>query len=199
VASHNDSTSISLKETESSFRLTQPSIAFQWRTKKNNFHEIELSQVWFGKVATKSEEIDRQTNQKETQGGQETWKSSFSLRYEYVLNFRKKATTKLVPSIGFGAGTYFNRSKTEPLVSNSFPAATTQLGLKLYVTPRLSYYFNPRWFLDVNLPICASDLNMTRFKVENPAFTSAQQTSSSSVFETFPKMFSARIGIGLKL
>jgi hypothetical protein len=192
-------TNVTYYESYRSFQLIQPAIAFQWKSGKSNFHEIEVSGIRLGKQGTKTDQYDKRTNVRQTVGGADIFQTSLAVRYEYILNFNKKADHKLVPSLGFGAGTQYSRVKQEPHISNSFPTASTQVSLKLYLTPRLTYYLNSKLFLDVNIPVCVSDWNTTVFHVENPAFTPSQQRSTNSTVTGFPKILSGRIGIGLKL
>lgn len=194
-----DSTMSTIFETNKSFQIIQPTLAFQWKSGSNNFHEVEISGIRVGKYGTRTEREDSTTGLRETVAGQDVSQTSLAIRYEYIVNFNKKSDHKLVPSLGFGAGTNYGRHKSEPYISNSFPVTQTQVSLKLFLTPRLTYYFNSKLFMDLNIPVCVSDLNTTVFHVENPAFTSRQQKNTDYTFTGFPKIVSGRIGVGLKL
>lgn len=135
-------------ETDRSFQLIQPTIAFQWKAGKSNFHEVEISSIRLGKQGVKTVKTDNNTHLTETIYGKDIIQTSLAVRYEYILNFNKKADHKIVPSLGIGAGSQYNRIKQEPYISTSFPTTSTQVSLKLYVTPRLTYYLNSKLFLD---------------------------------------------------
>ncbi|MHB1277017.1 MAG: hypothetical protein ACYC1Q_01305 [Bacteroidia bacterium] len=186
-------------ETNRLFQIIQPTLAFQWKSGKSNFHEVEISGLRVGKRETQTEQVENATNKSETVAGQDVFQTSLAFRYEYQLNFKNKGDRKLVPCVGFGAGTIFNRYRSEPHFPNSFPSSNTQINLRLFLTPRLIYYLGSKLFLDVNVPITITDLNTTIFKVKNPAFTPVQQKYTDQTFTGFPKIYSLRIGVGLKL
>ena len=50
-----DTSSIDYSYTTITFQILHPTFAFQWKTKKNNFHEIELTSFMLGKLVTKTE------------------------------------------------------------------------------------------------------------------------------------------------
>lgn len=187
------------RETYRSLRTIQPGIAFQWKSGRNNFHEIEIGNLSLRNRRTQTEIVQNQSGSSEVVGGQDMREASFALRYEFILNFNTKKEGKLVPSLGFGAGTYYFSNKREPHVASSFPVTDKLYGVQLFLTPRVSYYFSPNWFLDVNIPLCLSQFETYVFEVKNPAFTPTQQKNTDNTFTGFPKIFSGRIGIGLKI
>jgi len=194
-----DTTGQYLFQTEKSFQILKTNIAFQWKTKNNNFHEIQLIDFRIGKHGVKTEFKSEKNNSSQLQSGQEIIETAIALGYEYIINFNKQADRKFVPSLGFGGSPYFSRQKKEPYVSNSFPVSDTRFGMRLFVSPRVSYYFTSKFFLDLHIPICVSDMNVHINQVKNPAFTSQQQTTSTINFAQFPKLFSGRIGLGFKI
>ncbi|MBI1222725.1 MAG: hypothetical protein GC180_09000 [Bacteroidetes bacterium] len=182
-----------------SFQLIQPSLAYQWKTKKNNFHEVAIGQVQLHSQHDLSEIKNGQTNSSLVDGGQKVFETSFILRYEYIINLRRNVESKFAPSIGFAGSPYFFLKNFQPVTSHSFPVSQLNMGMKLYVTPRISYYFNSKFFLDLNIPICLSDMAYNRNSVKNPAFTRSQQVYGTIDFNSFPRVFSGRLGIGMKL
>jgi hypothetical protein len=195
----NDTSSNNLYTTKTTLQLLHPTVAFQWKTKKNNFHEIELTNFSINKVGTKTEVINDTTHTRQTVSDGNLRTISIAMRYEYICNFNKSKDTKLVPSLGFGINPYYQRNSYIPTISSSFSTSETGIGAKFFVTPRLTYYLLPKLFVDVNLPICITDSYMITNKDDNPALTAQDRTISSFNFQEFPKAFSGRIGIGLKL
>ena len=51
----NDTSSYRYQYTNTTLQILQPTIAFQWKTKKNNLHEIELTSLILGKIGAKTE------------------------------------------------------------------------------------------------------------------------------------------------
>lgn len=195
----NDTSSNHFYYTTSTLQILQPTIAFQWKTKKNNFHEIELTSFMLGKLGTKTEIKNDTTNIGQTISGNDVISTSISARYEYILNFNKSKDRKLVPSLGFGINPYYRQNKYLPKISSSFPTSEKYFGAKVFLTPRISYYLTSKLFIDINIPICISEIYYTIDKDENPVLTVKQRTTSSTDFRGFPKIFSGRIGVGLKL
>ena len=121
------------------------------------------------------------------------------MRYEFVLNFNKSKDRKLVPSIGFGVNPYFKQSSSVPKTANLFPSSEKHVGVKGFVTPRLTCFMTSKLFLDLNLPFCVMDSYALASQESNPTIPIGDQTATTFNFKRFPKQFSARIGVGLKL
>ena len=185
--------------TTTMLKILQPTIAFQWKNKKNNFHEVELTSFMLGKLGTKTEIKNDTSNDRQTISGNDVISTSLSARYEYILNFNKSKDRKFVPSLGLGINPYYRQNKYMPKISTSFPASEQYLGVKIFLTPRLSYYLTSKLFIDINIPICFGEIYYTIDKYEDPTLTIEQRTTSSVDFREFPKIFSGRIGIGLKI
>ena len=185
--------------TDKTLQVLYPTVSFQWKTKKNDFHEIELTSFRLDKVETGTETVIDSLGTIETISGGEIITTSISARYEYILNFNKSNDSKLVPSLGFGINPYYRQSNRMPYVSNEYQSSEKSIGARVFVSPRLTYYFSSRFFIDLNIPVCFSDIYFQSDKDEDPTLTIEQRTINTFDFESFPKFFSGRIGIGLKL
>jgi hypothetical protein len=185
--------------TEKTLQALHPTIAFQWKTKKNDFHEIELTSFRLDKVESATDTIIDSSGMIETVSGGEILTTSISARYEYILNFNKSNDSKFVPSLGFGINPYYRQSNRMPYVSNEYQSSEKFIGARVFVSPRLTYYFSSRFFIDLNIPICFSDIYFQSDKDEDPTLTIQQRTINTFDFEVFPKFFSGRVGVGLKL
>lgn len=179
--------------------LLHPTIAVQWRSKKNNFHEIELTDLKWEKtdLSTYASNDSIKTNIL-------VYEESFiriniAARYEFILMFNKKKEKKLIPSVGFAASPYYNRVSSFPGIASSFAKSEQNMGLKMFVTPRITYFIKQKLFIDLNIPVCVSQVQYTKEKNEDPSMPLAQREISTFDANTFPKMFSARVGIGIKL
>jgi hypothetical protein len=184
--------------TNTSTQILHPTIAFQWKAKNNNFHEIELTNFEIGKTGAKTEFV-ADTNGIPFVSGQDIVTTALSVRYEYILNFNKSKDSKLVPSLGFGVNPYFRKNKYSPLASSSFPAFESSFGLRAFITPRVTYFITQKIFVDLNIPLCLFDNFILTEMRDNANLPVEQRTVSTYNFNQFPKFISGRIGIGIKL
>jgi hypothetical protein len=184
--------------TNTSTQILHPTIAFQWKARNNNFHEIELTNFEIGKTGAKTEFV-ADTNGIPFVSGQDIVTTALSVRYEYILNFNKSKDSKLVPSLGFGVNPYFRKNKYSPLASSSFPGSESSFGLRAFITPRVTYFITQKIFVDFNIPLCLFDNFILTEMRDNANLPVEQRTVSTYNFNQFPKFISGRIGIGIKL
>jgi hypothetical protein len=188
------STTISLTQ------ILHPTIAFQWKTKKNNFQEIELTNFTFNVAGTKTELINMYTGKAQLQSNSCNLTQTYiSLRYEYIKNFNKSKDKKLVPSLGLSLSPYFKRNMIKPLKSDEYMTGDQILGCRGFIIPRLNYYISPKLFIDFDIPLCIFDFYYITEVNKNPSLSLLEQRHSSSNSKVTPGIFSARIGIGLKI
>lgn len=195
----NDSSSLLIQNTSTALQILQPTIAFQWTSKKNNFHEIELTSIILGKNGTKTEIINDPINNNQTVNGSDATTTVISVRYEYILNFNKSKYSRFVPSIGFGVNPYYRQDNYSPKISSSFPSSAINVGMRTFITPRLIYFATSKLFIDVNIPVCFFDTYYFLDRKDNPAVAVQQRKITTFNYNQFPKILSARIGVGLKL
>ncbi len=194
-----DTSSVRFQYTNTKSQILHPSIAFQWKSKTNNFHEIELTNFMVNKVGTTTEYVSDTSASGQLVSGEYMTNIALSLRYEYIAILNKSKNSKVVPSIGFGVNPYFRRSSISYESSTSFPSSNQSIGLRTFVTPRITYFLTSKLFLDVNIPICLFDNFISTESTDNPAVPISQREISSYNFNQFPKFISGRVGIGLKL
>ncbi len=178
--------------------ILHPTIAFQWSNKKRNFHEVELTRFTLGNVASISQSQNVNSNTTQLLDSERTTTIDISLRYEYILNFRKGQDKKMIPSLGFAINPYCNNIVTRPQVSTSFPTSSWHLGARIFVVPRLNFSLSSRIFLDVNIPICLMDNYQLRNKYDSPIVSLDNRITYSNLIDFMPKMYSLRIGFGFK-
>lgn len=195
----NDSSSYRYQSSKSTLQILNPTIAFQWKSKKNNLHEIELTSLKLGKIGTKTDIFYDTTNNGQTLSGSDLTTTAISARYEYILNFNKSKDSKIVPSIGFGINPYYGQNNYSPKISSSFPTSEISVGMRTFITPRLTYFVTSKLFIDVNIPLCFFDTFYFIDKEDNPALPVQQRTIKTFDYNQFPKIFSGRLGVGLKL
>ena len=180
-----------------SFQILHPTVAFQWKSNKGNFHEVELTNLTLNKNPTVT------VIAKDTSGNVQTRhddliSSSIALRYEYILNFNKSKDIKFVPSLGFAMGPYFKQNSYQP-TPTSFRTHERFIGVRAFIIPRMTYYLSSKIFFDINFPISIFDTYSIRSRTENLAIPVNQQTITYFDFTAFPKIFNVRLGIGLKI
>ncbi len=180
-----------------SIRFLHPVFGFQWRAAKGNFHEVQINQFNVTKDRIEDVTVDSLTSSYVIVDAK-TILTNISLQYEYILNFRKKENARLVPGVGFGLNGYYYKSNYEPLKTNFLAQTNTDAGIRIFINPRLTYFFSGRFFLDASLPVCFSNMYMRSEKISDPAVPSNQQKLSTGNFELFPGLVSARLGLGFK-
>lgn len=195
---NNGTTSDYKRYTSYSLQILHPTVAFQWTTEKQNFHEIELTSFVLGKTSSKTELI-MDSSQTIITSGNDITKTDIGLQYEYIVNFNKSKDHKLVPALGFGANPYFEQNFNAPMIAQSFETRETCFGVRAFITPRVTYYFNEKLFMDFNIPLYLFDLSIQTNYVGNPAAPKELNTASRLNLEQPAKILGARIGIGMKI
>lgn len=185
--------------THTALTVFHPTVAYQWKTDKNNFHEVELTGLMLANKRSQTVLKNDSSNIDPTIGGMKTLTAELSLRYEYILTFSKMKESKLVPSVGFALNPFYRQSSNTPVLSNMFPSSEKQFGIRAFITPRITYFMTQKIFLDLNIPLCFSEFNYTALRQANPLIPADYRTTSTLNFYQFPKFVSARIGIGIKI
>ena len=194
-----DTSSVRFQYTNTNSQILHPSIAFHWKSKTNNFHEIELTNFMVNKVGTKTEYVSDTSASGQLVSGEYITNTALSLRYEYIAVLNKSKNSKVVPSIGFGVNPYFRRSSISYESATSFPSSNQSIGVRSFITPRVTCFLTSKLFLDVNIPICLFDNYILTESSDNPAVPISQRDISTYNFNQFPKFISGRIGLGIKL
>jgi len=185
--------------TDKRLQVLHPTFAFQWKTRKNNFHEVELTSFSLDKVKTGTEVRNDTSLIYTTISGAEIVTTYISVQYEYILNLNKSNDARFVPSVGFGVNPYYRQSNYIPKVSDSYRTSENFIGVRAFVIPRLTWYFSSKFFVDINVKMCMFDSYYLSDKDQDPRLTVAEGIKNSFNLELFPKIFSGRIGVGVKL
>jgi hypothetical protein len=169
--------------------------AIQVSTRKNNFHEIELTDFT----------ISRKEDLRSVQGinwvtsGESSKITSIALRYEYILNFSKRRSSRWVPALGFAASPYYLRFRIDPFTTNIYPTMDNFIGMRMFVIPRLSIHLNKRIFLDFNVPACLANIYYQSSSTATMLFPRKDSWANSFNVNVIPFYFSFRGGVGIKL
>jgi hypothetical protein len=111
---------------------------------------------------------------------------------------RKKKEAKLIPSIGFSVNPFYRSNKASPVVSSSYEVSEKTLGVRTYIVPRLNYYAGQHLYFDLNIPLCFTETNWQSNSDKDPTIPQDQRTISSFDARLFAKIFSARLGVGIR-
>jgi hypothetical protein len=195
----NDTASYHFNIINTNLQILHPTLAFQWMNLRKNLHEIELTGLKWDKHGTKTEILNDTTHFGQITSITDVRTTLISLRYEYILNFIKRKDKKFVPSIGFGFNPYYEQNNYSPGVYSLFPVSEKYIGLRAFVTPRLTCYLSSKFFMDVNIPICIIAAYYLIDKEDNPNKPLNSRTQNIFDFREMPKMLSGRIGVGMKI
>lgn len=189
----------------SALHILHPTIAYQWKTKKQNFHEIEITNFSLNRSSTRTELVGDSIPPGgpgyigiPIDGGK-TINALISLKYEYIMTFQKLKEKKLVPSFGFAINPYFKQTNFEPVLATIYSTQEQFFGARFFVTPRLTYYLTSKFFIDFNIPLCVLSTYFLTDRIEDPVLPINERQTNTFSFETFPSILSARIGIGIKI
>jgi hypothetical protein len=200
VKDKDDKSAFFFRNTNTESQFLHPTIAFQWNSSVNNFHELELTNFILKKSETLTEVLTDSTGQRRyVTAGDDLITTLISLRYEFILNLMKSKEKKWVPSFGFGASPYLHNVYDYPLTPTRFPVSDTYFGIRTFIIPRLTYYMSPKFFLDLNIPVCIFDTYYNLERTENPMLPVAERKNTTYNYEFLPGIFSGRLGVGLKL
>lgn len=183
------------------FKFTEyfhPSIAFQIASKRQNFHEIELTDFTYKKTKDLEYALDTDYFRIPVQG-EEIIRSSLAARYEFIRPLIKGRDARLVPAIGVAGMAYFERIATVPLTTSLFPSRYAQFGARGFLVPRVTWYASKRVYVDINIPLPLLDMGLNMRRVGNPAYPAPLRDYNLIVFNAIPNYYTFRAGVGVKL
>lgn len=131
--------------------------AIQWSNLSGGTHEIGITQFGWDKLDDKS--TSTKSGVSIPTGGAEANEYKLGLRYEYIRNFnifRKESPFDFFLSMG--AIPTFYAQRTKPVTSNSFSSHYASFDVNILLTPRLTYSFSEKWFLDLNIPVSGANM-----------------------------------------
>jgi len=168
------------------------SVAFVLHSKKNYFHEIELMIPEFSKPM---EKLKFPMNYRiwKADAYDETG-SSFSFRYELgkLLAEKSKPVDFLLSA---GLNPYFVQLEHTPTNTNGYYNLATFYGVALNVTPRLHFRLNQRFSIDLNAPIRIYNLQVGKYRQDNPILPIEQQRRTEINHLFFEPVYTIRLGL----
>lgn len=191
-------TSDSQDQTKKTFQILHPTFSVQWATSQGNAHEVELTYFDLEKTDATADLLDSLSAGNHGTVDNVT-STRISLGYTYILNFNKSDDRRFVPALGFGLNPYFAQTKFDPVIATHFSHSEIYAGAQLVLAPRITYFIGSKFFVDIHIPICLSNIYYSSVENENPVIPIENRSESSFNMEIFPKIFAGRVGIGFKI
>ena len=191
--------SIQTTTTDKNLTLLHPTIAIQWKTKKNRYKELELTNFMIEKNDTYSYSTRDSLLESFTTSGNKITQTFIGVRFEEMRMIKKISNKKSNFFFGIALNPYYKNYRFTPYTSNLFPSNLKQFGINGYIIPRFTYTLSSRLFIDINLPIQFATLNFESNSLNNPTIVRSSQRTQTLDFYAFPKYFSGRVGLGIHL
>ncbi|MBI5540798.1 MAG: hypothetical protein HY951_12110 [Bacteroidia bacterium] len=188
-----------IDRTISTLKFLNPTIAFQWKSRKNNFKEIELKSFSFSNQNNSVKQINDTSGVIEYFSEFDYKNTLISLRYEYIYLFNKSKNKRFNFSLGFAISPYYRLTKSIPRMANSYGSSNYSIGIDTYLIPRLTFFLSKRFYIDFNIPFCISELDILTQKSFAPQIPIKQRKYITFNLSELPKMYSCRLGIGIKI
>jgi hypothetical protein len=175
------------------YRLGDVAPALMKKTKKNNFHELELNTFDFENYKT-----PLYNSLGQPIGHVRYNRQDIGFRYQYTFSFMKKA--KLNPQLGLSLLNRYQGTESEPSVTNSYPRRTRQWNGIVAVSPQVRYNISPRLFADLAFPVELADFGFTFQEINNPGIPIRQQRNGGFEYDqlqNWDDRLHIRFGAGL--
>lgn len=187
-------------KTSSHFQAINPAVALQWRVKSNVWKEVELTSLNFTKNTTTVELTGTDGTIQQLEDTEV--KTLFAAaRYEHIVGRLKSIDKKFVPSFGVSISPFYklNEFKFSQLFSSYTQRQEQHIGFQAFLSPRATYHFNSKLFLDINASLCLMNSAILFAKNNHPAVVAEDQESVTFTYQMLPPIFMGRLGIGLKI
>lgn len=176
--------------------FTMPTIAFTYSKAANkNFYELELYSIGVMRNNKVSIQYDSLTN---NQWYGVTNSRRISLKYEYNYLLTKK-DTKFNMFLGGFILPFYRSTTNIPTLSTYYKSTTHLFNGVFGLTPRIMYNISKRFYVDANFMFKMFSFDLSRHKSFNPSLTKDQNISKKVSGTFFPKSYTFKVGIGLKL
>lgn len=182
----------------SNIRILNPTISLQFKTRLNNFHEIEIINCSIEKEEFKESYYNELYESLNPRRGHILSKTNISMKYEYIYLFYKSSEKKIVPSIGLSINPLFYQVVNTPVTSLDWETDNKLYIVRFQLTPRLSYFLSSKLFVDLSIPLTILDFKYHHYYIDNNTLIEELKTSKTNKTSLFPVYYCGRIGIGYK-
>lgn len=152
--------------------------SFQWHTHSHNFIEAGIDQLHFSNNDYKNFQL--------------------ALRYEYVFNFMKHSHHKWLPAIGIGATPFVSIQHYRPDIATEYAYNYYAVGTGIFVAPRFTYFFSPKWYALLSVPLNLMRAAYTHTYHDNPNIIAGNKSEYVFNFDGTTHGSSIRLGAGFK-
>jgi len=177
-----------------SFQILHPTVAFAWKTKNSNYHEIELVDAIVNGFKNKSTFFATANPGNSAVSGGVAKSTYIRLRYEFIYEFMKDAKSDVTASVGLALQPNFIYFKTKPFSTKNFPSTNSGIELYGFVIPRINFKIDERSFVNINVPIALFDINYFKSTVRNPSVSIRSQSVADWHYTILPQNYYVRIG-----
>jgi len=188
-----DVSSVTFAET---VRLVRPIIGLFALDKRNNINEFQISEFEFTSRDNYTYTYDNAGNSI-LDGGSKNIRSRLGLSYFKVIRLNKNRSQKFTYGIGLGTSLVYDRLKTIPNVSNSFPTRNLTFYNTLIVKPVFNYMVSSKVFMGASLNIPYLNQWLSYDKSDNPVVPIKEQNIASYGFNSLPNYVSGQFTIGV--
>ena len=178
--------------------LLHPTIAVQWKNKKGQSREIELTHLSFKNEDQHMNYISDSMSLVAVTSGNKVSTATIGLRYESTFLQTTPKSSKTTFSVAYAINPFLKILHTVPYTSSSYPASKTSLGMNAFLVPRMNCNLSSKLFIDFNLPLNLFSVYKVRTSNSDPAIQVSRQQNSTFNFDALSNVLSARIGIGIK-
>ncbi|TVQ13909.1 MAG: hypothetical protein EA361_09045 [Bacteroidetes bacterium] len=183
----------------SNWRIFHPTFALQWKTKADNYQEIEITFLEINSNELRQIDVLYLDNAyKKFFGGIKVTTTHLSLRYEYIYRFTKAVDRRFDFSLGAGINPYFFNISEDPVISNQFPTHERNMGAFFHVVPRIQFNLSNKLYMDLNVPFCLFYYNHRRMEREDPQLTEELKILTFTDNTLLPEVYSVRVGVGFR-
>ncbi len=170
--------------------------SYMWKGKGAFFNEISLHSANFAVSSTK-DVLDANGLTVTPNARYRSFSSNLAVKYSKFYSFFSQSEHKLVPMIGMEVMPYFSAYNRRPVPENLNIFQYRELGLKTFVTPRLTYFATKRLFFDASVQLPLLDMSYKSVKNLNAAQNEIHHTKGFGI-GGFLEGISTQVGVGLK-
>jgi hypothetical protein len=176
-----------------------PTLSVRWQGRKKHQHEIELTNFGLSNRDISNIMSNDTSGSIWTTSGNKVVNTFFGLRYEHIWAIEKISSVRGKFLLGLGFNPSYQRERTIPYVSSSYPSSNSFIGMKTFLIPRFIFHISKRFFIDANIPICLFDAKLQQETLLDPTLSVQNQKNTVFNYNALPGFFSGRIGIGILL
>ncbi len=168
------------------FGRFSPAVSFS-KDKRYN-HEIELSEFSFRGLG--GNDVSRTVTHSNVR--------LVNVGLRYSTNYELFKYNKLSFYLGGGLNARFSSAHYAANQSTSFPYTNTDRGVDVNITPRITWNFSSKFYLDVNVPLNGYSMTWSTVNNDNPLLPVNQRRTTDVNGDVFPNRYTVNVGVGIR-